>query len=81
MGRHQRGGATFRLIRYADDFVVMVYGTRQHAESLWGEIEAILAPIGLRLAPEKTQVIGIDKGFDFLGFRIQRQLSREATGN
>ena len=72
----QRGAATYRLIRYADDFVVMVFGTRQHAEILYSEIETVLEPIGLRLAPEKTQVIGIDKGFDFLGFRIQRHTQR-----
>jgi RNA-directed DNA polymerase len=71
--RHrQRGGATFRLTRYADDFVVMVNGTRDHAESLRDEIGAILNRVGLRLAPEKTRVAHIDEGFDFLGFRIQR---------
>ena len=71
--RHrQRGGATFRLTRYADDFVVMVNGTRDHAENLWDEIGAILDRIGLRLAPEKTRIVHIDEGFDFLGFRVQR---------
>lgn len=71
--RHrQRGGATFRLTRYADDFVVLVNGTRDHAESLWDEIGAILDRVGLRLAPEKTRIVHIDEGFDFLGFRIQR---------
>jgi RNA-directed DNA polymerase len=71
--RHrQHGGATFRLTRYADDFVVMVNGTREHAETLCGDIGAVLARIGLRLAPEKTGIAHIDEGFDFLGFRIQR---------
>ena len=68
----RRGAATYRTVRYADDFVVMVFGTRQQAEDLYGEIETVLATVGLRLAPEKTQVVGIDEGFDFLGFRIQR---------
>ena len=58
--------------RSTDDFVVMVFGTRQHAEDLYGEIESVVDQIGLRLAPEKTRVVGIDEGFDFLGFRIQR---------
>lgn len=71
--RHrQRGGATFRLTRYADDFVVLVNGTRDHTENLWDEIGALLDRIGLRLAPEKTRIVHIDEGFDFLGFRIQR---------
>lgn len=72
----ERGGATFRLVRYADDFVVLVNGhrdhARQHVDALWGEVEGVLAGIGLRLAPDKTQVAHIDEGFDFLGFRIQR---------
>ena len=29
----QRGAATYRLIRYADDFVVMVNGSRDQAET------------------------------------------------
>ena len=68
----QRGGATYRLVRYADDFVILVYGTRDHAGALWGEIETVLASIGLRLAADKTQLVHLDEGFDFLGFRIQR---------
>lgn len=68
----ERGGATFRLTRYADDFVVMVNGTRDHAKHLWSEIETIPGRVGLRLAPEKTRIVHIDEGFDFLGFRIQR---------
>jgi RNA-directed DNA polymerase len=75
--RHRkRGGATFRLTRYADDFVVMVYGERAHAQSLWGEIETVLAGVGLRLAPDKTGTVHIDEGFDFLGFRIQRHCQK-----
>ena len=71
--RHRRrGGATYRLVRYADDFVVMVYGTREHAQALWGDIETVLGSAGLRLSAEKTHLAHIDEGFDFLGFRIQR---------
>ncbi|MHB8440285.1 MAG: group II intron maturase-specific domain-containing protein [Acidimicrobiales bacterium] len=68
----KRGAAAYHLVRYADDFVVMVFGSRAQAEDLYGEIDAVLAPTGLHLAPEKTRVTGIDEGFDFLGFRIQR---------
>lgn len=68
----RRGGATYRLVRYADDFVILVNGTRGHADALWDEVADVLSEAGLRLAPEKTQVVDIDEGFDFLGFRIQR---------
>ena len=56
------------IIRYADDFVLMVSGEQHHAEALREEVAAVLAPLGLRLAPEKTRVVHIDEGFDFLGF-------------
>ena len=71
--RRRSGVPVMRLIRYADDFVVMVGGTRADAETLWDEVAAVLATIGLRLSTEKTRVCHIDDGFDFLGWRIQRQ--------
>jgi len=74
--RRKRGGATWRLVRYADDFVVMVAGTREHAEALRGEVAGLLAPMGLNLSEQKTGVAHIDEGFDFLGFRIKRDQRR-----
>jgi len=59
--------------------VLMVTGDRHHAEALREEVSAVLAPLGLRLAPEKTRVVHIDEGFTFLGFDIRRlrKLSRD----
>jgi RNA-directed DNA polymerase len=74
--RRRRGQATYRLVRYADDFVVMVNGTGEHARALREEVAAVLAPLGLRLSEAKTRTVHIDEGFDFLGFRIQRQPKR-----
>jgi len=74
--RRRQGHATYRLVRYADDFVVMVSGTKAHAEGLRDEVAAVLSIVGLRLAEEKTMTVSIDEGFDFLGFRIQRQTKR-----
>ncbi len=68
----RRGGATYRLVRYADDFVVMVVGTRQHAVAVQDDVAEVLASMGPWLAPEKTQVVAMSEGFDFPGFRIQR---------
>jgi RNA-directed DNA polymerase len=71
--RRRQGVPAYRIVRYADDFVVMVGGTRNDAEALWAEVAAVLCPIGLRLSEQKTKVCHIDEGFDFLGFRIQRR--------
>jgi RNA-directed DNA polymerase len=73
--RHQ-GHPNYRIVRYADDFVVLVAGTRQHTEALREQVAAVLATVGLRLSPEKTTTCHIDEGFDFLGWRIQRHQQR-----
>ena len=74
--RRQQGLGTWRLVRFADDFVIMVNGTRAHAEALREEAAAVLAPMGLRLAEEKTRVVHIDEGFDFLSLTIRRMRKR-----
>ena len=74
--RRQKGLPTYRLVRYADDFVVLGAGTRDDAENLRDEVAAVLSPMGLRLSEEKTGIRHIDEGFDFLGWRIQRQIRR-----
>jgi RNA-directed DNA polymerase len=76
----REGVPAHRIIRYADDFVIMVGGARKDAEALWDEVSAVLAPIGLRLSAEKTRVCHIDEGFDFLGWHIQRRSWRGRGG-
>jgi RNA-directed DNA polymerase len=74
--RKRHGLANTVIVRYADDFVVMVDGHRHHVEELREEISGVLAGIGLRLSVEKTSIVHIDEGFDFLGFRIQQRRKR-----
>jgi RNA-directed DNA polymerase len=78
--KHRRaGGAVMKLIRYADDFVVLAAGQRGDVEALRDEVAGVLGPMGLRLSEEKTRVRHIDEGFDFLGWRIQRRFWRGRT--
>jgi len=77
--RRRLGLANYRIVRYADDFVVLVAGTQAHAQDLREEVATVLAPMGLRLSEAKTKVCHIDEGFDFLGFRIQRRRKRGTT--
>jgi RNA-directed DNA polymerase len=74
--RKRNGLGNWKIVRYADDFVVMVSGQARHAEVLREEVAGVLAPMGLRLSPEKTRVVHIDEGFDFLGFHIRRRRKR-----
>ena len=77
--RRQRGLPNWRIVRYADDFAVLVSGERDDVEALRESIASVLATIGLRLSAEKTRVVHMDEGFDFLGFRIQRRRKRGSS--
>jgi len=70
--RRRHGEANYRLIRYADDFIVCVSGERAHAEALANQVEKVLKTLGLTLSREKTRIVHVDEGFDFLGFHIKR---------
>jgi RNA-directed DNA polymerase len=70
--RKRHGLANYRLIRYADDWLLLVAGTREHAIGARDQAATVLAPMGLRLSEEKTKITHIDEGVDFLGWRIQR---------
>jgi RNA-directed DNA polymerase len=77
--RHRRrvkGLPNWRVVRYADDFVVLVNGTRADVEALHDDVATVLAPLGLRLSPAKTQIRHMSDGFDFLGFHIQWRRKR-----
>jgi RNA-directed DNA polymerase len=64
------------LVRYADDFLVLVHGTQQHVEELRDQASMVLAVMGLRLSPAKTRIAYLAEGVDFLGFRIVWQRKR-----
>ena len=74
--RRRRELPNYRLVRYADDFLVLVSGNRDHAVDLLEQVGAVLVPMGLRLSAEKTLITHIDDGFDFLGWRIQRHAKK-----
>ncbi len=72
--RHRQ--PNYRLVRYADDWCLLVSGTRDDAEAMREEIAGVLSTMGLRLSPEKTLITHIDEGLDFLGWHIQRRRKR-----
>jgi len=74
--RRRQGLPNCRLVRYADDWCLMVSGTRAHAEAYRKEAADVLSAMGLRLSPEKTAITHIDEGLDFLGWHIQRRRKR-----
>lgn len=68
------GLPSYRMIRYADDFVVLVRGTEAQAHALKEQTAEFMAEhMRLTLSPEKTSVTHVDDGLDLLGFRIKRR--------
>jgi len=74
--RRRLGLPNCRLVRFADDWTLLVAGTRDDALALREEAAQVLARIGLHLSEEKTLITHIDEGLDFLGWRIQRHRKR-----
>jgi RNA-directed DNA polymerase len=59
------------LIRYADDLVALCH-SRQQALEVKTRLAAWLAPRGLAFNEDKTRVVTLEEGFDFLGFNVRR---------
>jgi RNA-directed DNA polymerase len=59
------------LTRYADDFVALCH-TRQQALEVKARLADWLAPRGLAFNEDKTRVVSLSEGFDFLGYNVRR---------
>jgi RNA-directed DNA polymerase len=70
---HRMAALGFRMVRYADDFVVLCQ-SRQAAEAALAEIQAWVGDNGLTLHPDKTHIANCaekGRGFEFLGYRFE----------
>ena len=64
------------LVRYADDLVVLCH-SRHQAEQAKARLAAWLAPRGLAFNEDKTRIVALEEGFDFLGFTVRRYPNRK----
>ncbi len=68
------------VVRYADDFVILCE-SKDDAEQSKCEIEKWLIQKGLKLSTEKTNIVHIIEGFDFLGVNIRHyKVNNTKTG-
>jgi RNA-directed DNA polymerase len=70
-------GSLGKLIRYADDFVVMA-PTESKAKEALRQIQFVMSKLGLVLHPEKTRMVDLRRGkgsFVFLGCTIRKKRS------
>ena len=63
------------LIRYADDMVVLCHSQEQ-AGQVKARLAEWLAPRGLAFNEDKTRIVCLSEGFDFLGFNVRRYRSK-----
>ena len=73
----------YRLTRYADDWVVTCR-TRVEAQQVLVEATTILTALGVTLNANKTRIVQVSHGFEFLGYKIKRgsrRLSLPTTRN
>jgi group II intron reverse transcriptase/maturase len=68
-----------KLIRYADDFVI-ICRTKPEAEAALQTVKQIMGILKLTLHPTKTRVVDMGQdGFDFLGFHFHKKKSRKSN--
>lgn len=63
-----------RLVRYADDFVILCK-TKGQAEKALDLAKEILDTHGLELKSQKTRIVDFDRGFEFLGHMFVRSFA------
>lgn len=66
------------LIRYADDFIVLC-ATENDAEKTVEVLRNWLSTRGLTLSKEKTRIVHVEDGFDFLGTTVRRFTLSDGT--
>lgn len=69
--RYPKEQPRYRLAVYADDFVISTE-TKEEAEAAIPILSEWLKERGLQLHPDKTRVVNIAQGFNFLGTTVRR---------
>ena len=70
----------FKLIRYADDFIILCK-TKEQAEKALEEVKNALKDLQLELNPTKTRITSFDEGFQYLGYLFINSLVIEKKKN
>lgn len=66
---HLLAAAGYEYTRYADDLVIQCR-TREEADAALALVQQWVATRGLTLHPDKTRIVHVDEGFEFLGYRF-----------
>jgi len=69
-------GIPGKLVRYCDDFVILVRG---NGKSVLEQVRQMLSRLTLELNPAKTRIVKAENGFDFLGMHFRLRPVRKKT--
>ena len=72
VGKRKAGMLKVNVVRYADDFVITGNSKELLEQEVKPWVEQFLAVRGLQLSEEKTHIVHIDDGFDFLGWNFRK---------
>ena len=61
----------YQLTRYADDWVVTCESAAEARAAIAAALR-ILNELGVQLHPQKTRIVHVQQGFEFLGYKIKR---------
>lgn len=64
--------ARYRIVRYADDFIVTGVSQEGLKQDILPVVKTFLAERGLELSLDKTRITHIQQGFDFLGQNVRK---------
>jgi group II intron reverse transcriptase/maturase len=62
----------FRIVRWADDFVVLCKTRKEAQRALAFARQFLREKLGVELHPDKTRIVHISHGFEFLGYKVKR---------
>ncbi|MEF9388709.1 group II intron reverse transcriptase/maturase [Ralstonia solanacearum species complex bacterium KE056] len=72
LGYRKHHSAGVNVVRYADDFVVTGATSELLRNEVLPWVRAFLQKRGLNLSAEKTRIVHITHGFDFLGWNVRK---------
>jgi RNA-directed DNA polymerase len=61
----------YRLTRYADDWVVTCESAAEARAAVAAALR-IRNELGVQLHPQKTRIVHVQQGFEFLGYKVKR---------
>lgn len=78
--KDKRYSCRVKYVRYADDWLILVVGGKQEAETIKQQVKEKLSSMGLKLSDEKTKVTHWHHPVRFLGYDIRGELRDKGVG-